>query len=404
MKGQLKSRQSVSKIPPYNLIKYPILKQSPIFNLLFDKLLKKYGLSQVVTYNKNRKRNPKATFPYMPSLLETSNDIYLYDFHSHTSFSDGQGTHEEILMNISQKKHLTGIAFTDHPWHKYKEKDIRIPNEKAISQSFKGQEVALGLKKKGKLPEEFMTFPGSCEFYVKVDENSQEADVELIALGVPKDFIEKNGGLHRLTHGSAAEFIEIVHDNNGLVIVPHPFYFNQSYKLLKSRKGSRNSSPDAMEAINYTIGLLSNEFYHGFLEKFSFSRELILIGEKLGYLNWMATIISQKNNYGKHFDYPVAREIAPVGSSDAHFKSMVGAACTVLKDPINSIEDLRDIFRKRTTLPIFNSLWDKNTDKVEVYKDIWEGYGDRINEGIRRINASSYFKLMLTKFLIDVLF
>ena len=63
-----------------------------------------------------------------------------------------------------------------------------------------------------------------------------------------------------------------------------------------------------MEAINYTIGLLSNDFYHEFLEKFSFSRELKLIGEKLGYLNWMATIISQKNSYGRYFDYPVARE------------------------------------------------------------------------------------------------
>jgi len=404
MKTQLKSLQSVSKIPPYNLIKYPILKQTPIFNLLFDKLLKKYGLSQIVTYKKNRKRNPRATFPYMPSLPEASNDIYLYDFHSHTSFSDGQGTHEEILMDISQKKHLTGIAFTDHPWHKYKEKEIRIPNNKAIIQSYKGHEVALELKKKGKLPEEFVTFPGSCEFFVKIDENSKEADIELIALGVPIDFIEKNGGLFRLTHRSAAEFIEIVHDNNGLVIVPHPFYFNQSFLLLKSRKGSRNSSPDAMEAINYTIGLLSNDFYHEFLEQFSYSRELKLIGEKLGYLNWMATIVSQKNDYGKYFDYPVAREIAPVGSSDAHFRSMVGAACTVLKEPIDSIEDLRYVFKKRATLPVFNSLWDKNADKTEVYKEIWEGYGDTINDGIKKIKASSHFKLILTKILIDMIF
>ena len=340
----------------------------------------------------------------MPSLSEASDDIYLYDFHSHTNYSDGQGTHEEILMDISQNKHLTGIAFTDHPWQQYKEKDIRIPNEKAVSQSFKGHELALKLKKKGKLPEEFITFPGSCEFFVKIGEKSQEADIELIALGVPEDFIEKNGGLNRLTHGSAAEFIEIVHDNNGLVIVPHPFYFNQSYSLLKSRKASRNSSPDAMEAINYTIGLLSNEFYHGFLKKFSFSRELLLIGDKLGYLNWMATIISQKNSYGKYFDYPVAREIAPVGSSDAHFKSMIGAACTVLKDPIHSIEDLREVFKKRATLPVFNSLWDKHANKTEVYKEIWEGYGDRINKGINKINASSYFKIILTKILIDALF
>ena len=404
MKTRLNSLQSVSKIPPKNLIKYPILKQTPIFNLLFDKLLKKYGLSQVVTYKKNKKRNPKATFPYMPSLSENSEDIYLYDFHSHTGFSDGQGTHEEILMEISQKQHLTGIAFTDHPWHKYKEKDIRIPNEKAIHQSFKGHEVASELKRKGKLPEEFITFPGSCEFFVKIDENSKEADIELIALGVPKDFIERNGGLQRLTHSRAAEFIEIVHDNNGLVIVPHPFYFNQSYLLLKSNKGSRNSVPDAMEAINYTIGLLANDFYHEFLEKFSFSRELKLIGEKLGYLNWMATVISQKNEYGKYFDYPIAREIAPVGSSDAHFKSMVGAACTVLKDPVNSIEDLRNVFKKRATLPVFNSLWDKHADKTQVYNEIWEGYGDTINNGIKRISASSHFKLISTKILIDIFF
>ena len=404
MKDQLKSRQSVSKIPPHNLIKYPLLKQSPIYNILFDKILKKYGLSQVVSYHKNRKRNPEATYPYKPSLSEFSDDLYLYDFHSHTSFSDGQGTHEEILRDISQKKHLTGIAFTDHPWHKYMEEDIRIPNEKAILHSFKGHELALKLKKEGKLAEDFITFPGSCEFFVKIDENSLEADIELIALGVPKDFIEQNGGLNRLTHSSAVEFIEIVHDNNGLVIVPHPFYFNQSYQLLKSRKTSRNSRPDAMEAINYTIGLLSNEFYHGFLEKFSFSRELKLIGDKLGYLNWMATIISQKNSYGKYFDYPMAREIAPVGSSDAHFRSMIGAACTVLKNPIYSIEDLRKVFEKRATLPIFNSLWENTAIKSEVYKEIWEGYGERINEGIRNIKEKSFFKLIITKILIDALF
>jgi len=404
MKDQMKSRQSVSKIPPHNLIKNPILKQSPIYNILFDKILKKYGLSQVVTYHKNRKRNPKATFPYMPSLSETSDDIYLYDFHSHTNFSDGQGTHEEILMDISQNGHLTGIAFTDHPWHKYKDKNIRIPNEKAVIQSFKGHELVLKLKKAGKLPEEFITFPGSCEFFVKIGDNSQEADIELITLGLPKDFIQQNGGLSRLTNSSTAEFIEIVHDNNGLVIVPHPFYFNQSNILLKSRKSSRNSRPDAMEAINYTIGLLSNKFYNGFLEKFPLSQELISLGEKLGYFNWMATIISQKNSFGKYFDYPVAREIAPVGSSDAHFRTMVGAACTVLKSPIYNIEDLREVFKKRSTLPIFNSLWENNTDNIKVYKEIWEVYGDRINEEIRKLRTNSYFKLILTKLLIDALF
>ena len=124
----------------------------------------------------------------------------------------------------------------------------------------------------------------------------------------------------------------------------------------------------------------------------------------MGYLNWMATIISQENDYGRHFDYPIAREIAPVGSSDAHFKSMVGAACTVLKDPVNSFEDLRQVFKKRATLPVFNSLWDIQADKTEIYKEIWEGYGDTINNGIKRIKAGSHIKLIFTKILIDMLF
>jgi len=83
---------------------------------------------------------------------------------------------------------------------------------------------------------------------------------------------------------------------------------------------------------------------------------------------------------------------------------MIGAACTVLKDPVHSIEDLKKVFKKRATLPVFNSLWDKHTDQVEIYHEIWDGYGDTINNAIKRISASSHFKLILTKILIDIFF
>ncbi len=322
----------------------------------------------------------------------------LYDFHFHSYYSDGRGTFRDILDEIRKKKHLNGLTITDHPFQLGKDLSDKIPSEKVILHSYQFKELVDEYKKEGLLSEDFNAFPGSCEFYTKLKEAS-DTEVELIALGLPKDFVERNGGIKRLTDFcTAPELIEKVHENNGLVIVPHPFFFTKAHELFRF-KLSRNTRPDALEAINYTTGFINDKAYQNFLEQLPFSDETISIAHNFGYFNWMATIISQCNNYGKYFDYPIAREIATVGSSDAHFIQMIGAAATLFKEPIRSIDDLRKAFEKKQTQPIYNPLWCRTTKRFDVYKEIWDTYGGFVNEGITKRSHSQW---LLIKMITDI--
>jgi len=388
---------SITGIPPHNLVKVPIKKQTFLSNLILGRL-KKYGLHQMASFHYTRKLFGDIVYPYMPKRIQENN--YLYDFHAHSVNSDGRGTFKEILEEISLKKHLNGLAITDHPWHLGADGKKRIPDEKVILRSFKFHELSEDFKKKGKLPESFITFPGSCEFFMYLGEDFPGSVIELIAIGLPRDFIKNIKDLKRITNGYALEFIERVHDNNGLVIVPHPFYFVRSYELFRSEK-SINSLPDAIESINYSTGFLADKGYSELFYKLPFGKEVEYIGLNFGYFNWMATIITQKNRYGKDFNaFPLAREIASLGSSDAHFKSMLGAACTMTKEPITSFEDLRQLFKKKETYPMYNLLWKENTNKYTVFKEIWESYGGTINKGLKE-RPLLFWKL--SKFFVDLL-
>jgi len=379
-------------------VKSPIQKQTPISNLIFGKLLKKFGVTQMISFHKTRKKNPVATYPYMPS--EIPEDAYLYDFHSHTYHSDGKGTYEEILIDLSQKKHINGLAVTDHPWHHGEDGKERIPDGKVIDRSYKFNQMVEDYKKKGKLHEDFISFPGSSEFFTMLDEDNEKHEVEIIGIGLSKEFVKDNGGIKRLTSECyAEELIEKIHDDNGLAILPHPFYFERAYELLR-RDLPNNSRPDAYEGINYTIGFLYDDGYRGFWEKLPFTEELVMICQNFGYFNWMATLVSQENNFGKYFNFPIAQQIATVGSSDAHFQSMIGAACTVIKEPINNIEDLRKVFHERRTIPIINSKWDAVTKSSDVYSEIWDAYGEIINKGLK---DNSLFRWILSKTIVDLL-
>ena len=248
--------QSVSKIPPKNLIKYrAISKQTPISNFFLNRFIKRFGFNQLGTYLRTRRKNRELTYPYMPRII--SEEDYLYDFHIHTHWSDGKGSYKEILNRIFQKKHLNGgIAITDHPFKPGSNKYLRYIDNKAIERTFKINSIISDFKKKGKLPEQFISFPGSCEFLTRLKE-SNPIEIEIIALGVPKDFIKKNRGIRNITNNMyAVELIERIHDNNGLAILPHPFYYTKSSELLR-QKLSRNSRPDAFEGINYSVGFLS---------------------------------------------------------------------------------------------------------------------------------------------------
>ncbi len=403
--------QSISRIPPERLMKYPLMKQSIFSNMVYGKILKRFGIMQMMSFHKIRKKTPKATFPYMPHKLPEN--AYLYDFHFHSYYSDGRGTFKDILLEINRKKHLNGLAITDHPYH-LSETSVqlatermsgatlnnthKIPAEKVITHSYEFQNLIDRFKKSGKFSEDFISFPGSCEFFTKL-EDDDDTEVELIVLGVSKDFVKKNGGIKRLTnYCHAVELIEKVHDDNGLVIIPHPFFFTRAHKLFRF-KLSRNSRPDAIEALNYTTGFIYDEAYHGFLDQLPFSNQTKIISHNFGYFNWMATIISQENNYGKYFDYPLAREVARVGSSDAHFHNMIGAAATMINEPIHSIEDLRRVFRKRETTPILNPIWSQITKRSDVFNEIIEAYGDLIMENFRK---QSSYRWLIAKIIVDL--
>ncbi|MHA1147558.1 MAG: PHP-associated domain-containing protein [Promethearchaeota archaeon] len=396
MVNQSHLHQSVSRIKPSRLAQVRIPKQSNLADLFFGRLLKRFGITQILTYHKIRKRNPKMVYPYMPKKFPE--DAYLYDFHFHSYYSDGRGSFRDILNEISLKKHLNGLTITDHPYHLGKDLNDKIPSERVIKQSFQFQKLIENYKRKGKLTLDFISFPGSCEFFCKLNDHS-DAEIELILLGVSKDFVQRNGGVKKLTNlCHAVELIEKVHDDNGLVIVPHPFFFTSAHKLLRY-KLSRYSRPDAVEAINYTTGFISDKAYYPFLEQLPFSDQTKTIAHNFGYFNWMTTIVTQKNNYGKYFDYPLARKIGAVGSSDAHFFTMIGAASTLIKEQIHSIEDLRRVFHKKQTQPIYNPLWSINTEKKDVYKEIWDAYGTYVNEGITK---HSFFQWILAKTIVDI--
>ena len=388
--------QRVSRIPPHKLVEHPIPKQTFLSDLLFGKVLKKFGISQIMTYHKTRKREAELTYPYMPRRLPK--DSYLYDFHFHSYYSDGRGTFQDILNQIRRKGHLNGLCITDHPYHPGEDFREKIPTDKVIEHSFEFQELIEEFKKRGKLSNEFTSFPGSCEFYTRLDEDTED-EVELIVLGVPRDFISANGCLKRLTDCChAVELIEKVHDNNGLVIVPHPFYMTRAHELFR-RDLPRNSRPDAIETINYTTGFMYDSAFHGFLSQLPFFKQTRTISNNFGYFNWMSTVISQPNDYGKHFDYPLARNVAPVASSDAHFQTCIGAASTISRRPLRSVEDLREIFHERSTVPILNPRWKDSTRRWEVFKEIWDAYGSFVNDGIKE---QPFFKWILAKTIVDI--
>ncbi|MFO8018302.1 MAG: PHP-associated domain-containing protein [Promethearchaeia archaeon] len=389
---------SGSRIPPENLVKVPIIHQNPVLNFIYDRLFSKYGLMQLVTYHKTRKKFPNYLFPYKPSIIPEN--AFLYDFHMHSQYSDGAVTYKEILSDIARKEHLDGMAITDHPFHIGKDGKKRFLDEKVLKRSYKFHELAEDFKNNGHLPEHFISFPGSCEFFMRLSEEHPNDIVEIIALGLPRNFIEDYGGLKKIANSYTQEFIEKVHDENGLVIVPHPFYMVKAHQILANRKYNRYSCPDAVETINYTVGFMADKSYEGFFNQLPFPKEINVIRSNFGYFNWMATVVSQENNYGKYFDFPVAREIAKVGGSDAHFRNMIGAASTLIKEKVASLEDLRKVFQKKETLAIYNPLWSRSTNRSKVYREIWEIYGDEINSGLQKY---SLYQWILAKALVDIL-
>ena len=310
------------------------------------------------------------------------------------------GSFKDILMEICRKKHINGIALTDHPFNPKSTRFVRYIDDKVIKRSYKFNSLVQDFKRRGKLPESFISFPGSAELLTKLDDN-KHAEIEIIALGVSENFIEKNGGIKNIASGYGLELIEKIHDDNGLAIIPHPFFSTRAHELLKNHKISKNAMPDAYEGLNYSVGFLYDTAYYNFFEQLAYPYQLKIISVLFGYFNWMATIISQKNKFGKYFNYPLAKKISSIGSSDSHFNCMVGAACTLFRDPIDSIEDLRKLLMKKKALPIYNPLWSQRTNKNRVYQEIWEKFGEEIGKSLSQVETFPLVKLILFRILIS---
>lgn len=380
---------------------YKISKQPPILNYVLKKISGRFGLTQVLAYKRTLKRWGRGIKPYMPKKLPENS--HLYDFHSHTSISDGAGTHQSILEILSKKQCLDGLVFSDHPWFiKNKFDSKRIDNPKVIDQSFKAQEIIEDFKKKGKLQEHFISFPGSCEFAVRLSEKYPNSEIELVTLGLPRTIINDLGGLKRIKNMYAPDFIEKIHDNNGIVILPHPFHFIRGYELLRM-KLSKNSRPDGFESQNHAIGFLAEKRTEEFFDKLNMGFEIKFLAGLFGYFNWMASICSSANNYGKDFDFPVATSIAKIGSSDAHLENFVGASCSLVQKKLGNLEDLRNVLKNKETKPIMNPIWFKNTTQEVVLEELLNLYQKEIKGTVANLYNRHPFLFHLLKFLVIVL-
>jgi PHP-associated len=367
-----------------------------------QKQMRNIGLQKLFKYLKLIKEVPKINgFYQIPKnqAIKWESELFSYDFHCHTTFSDGSGSFQEILKRIGKNKHINGLAFTDHPWEKISStgmKEKRKPNENVIKNSYKIAELAKQMKEQGQLSANFVTFPGSCEFAVKHSPEHPKLGVEVVVLGVPKTFIEDGGGLQKLRRMFTADFIEKVHENNGIAIIPHPYYFTRAWSLLTKENSINLSNPlrlaDGYEEINHTIGFVNDKSIEKLLSKFFFYKDVQNLPKIFGYFNWMARMVKNLSN-----EYPIAQKMIRVGSSDAHVAPFVGAACTLTKKPIENLEDLRQLFASnypkfaetnQPTLPTVNPRWQTTINPQDVYSAIWEKEGKEIYHTVLKLRKT----------------
>ncbi|MHA1846621.1 MAG: PHP-associated domain-containing protein [Promethearchaeota archaeon] len=347
--------------------------------------LKKIGLDAIVEYFIRYARDSIELKPWLPSKLPENS--FLVDFHSHTSLSDGEGTFESILSRIGKSRVLNGIAFTNHPWYPDKQ-DItkRIVNEKVVRQSFKARAVVEKMKKKKQLPENFITFEGSAEFAARGTTEFPNKGIEVIGIGLPKTFIEDNGGLNVIRNMLGEDLVDKIHENGGLAILPHPFYFVPSGL---SRALWR--SVDAVESFNHTTHVFMEPVIREFVNRAGVEIPLIdsffSVQLLFGYFSWRNRI-------------ELARYPRPeVGSSDAHVEPFVGAGCTLFKEPVNDLEGLRQMLKKNGGIGVLNPLWDKQANLDEIIERIWAHWGKEIVDLIVKISSERRYLIPLVKIL-----
>ncbi|MEX2685106.1 MAG: PHP-associated domain-containing protein [Candidatus Sigynarchaeota archaeon] len=338
---------------------------------ILGKAMVKLGLDKIATYFARYAKDWPNLKPWMPVGLDK--DAFLLDCHCHTSLSDGEGDFESILALVGKGRYLDGLLFTDHVWSLGADGKTRIPNEKVLHQSYETGAIVEKLKKKNILPARFVSFPGCAEFVARGTSRFPTKGVELIGAGLPRTFIEDHGGLSRLRKLLAEDIVRLFHDDGGIAILVHPFYFENAYSDRLWR------DVDAVEMVNQTTHMFVEPATRNFVRKVKGNVPLVdeafRIQPLFGYFAWRARAELERH------PRPV------VGSSDAHVDVFAGTGCTWCKEPIESIEDFRRLLAKRNTEGILNPRWDELADIDRIIDAIWHHWGKKIVQTINHINT-----------------
>ncbi|MHA1376979.1 MAG: PHP-associated domain-containing protein [Candidatus Helarchaeota archaeon] len=334
-----------------------------------SKFPKAVPFNEIVLYFIKYMSGTPDIYPYLPS----SSDGYLYDGHIHSIGSDGRSTLKEIVHYISKVKYkehwiLDGLSLSDHslePRHELMKTFKGNGNEKIVHDSYKFGKIIEEFKQMGKLPDHFISFPGSGEFNTGHFEDEDSWHREILIYGVPENFIEKMGGCEKIAFMQPVEFIENVHDENGIAILAHPYAPPGIHNNLEAWRKA-----DGIEAINAVSGLpcddvvaenlyrlMNRETKHPIVLKTGSKiiKNLLFI---IGYINWISERLAKK------WDVPV------VANSDAHDVALIGCGCTRVKEPLNTLEDFRLALKKKKTEAIFNNRWHLAGNKEEAIEAI----------------------------------
>ncbi|MHC1591319.1 MAG: PHP domain-containing protein, partial [Candidatus Helarchaeales archaeon] len=270
-------------------------------------------LPNLVFFLLNYVKDKEEIYPYLCS----DESGYFYDNHVHSNYSDGHDSPEEIATYLSKTRYkdrlfLDGISLTDHS---LLNSNARFQsNDRCIDSSYHFVAKVKELKKKGKLPDHFISFPG-VEFNVGHREKGDRFDREILGLGIAKDFINRLGGTEKIAFMQPVELIEAIHDEGGIAILPHPFGPSGCQLTTDDADASIEAwkKADGIETINLATGVIFDDLFirnalkmpHSAL----FDKLLIL----MGYFNWMIDKTARKWH------------LPAVANSDAHDMKLIGA-------------------------------------------------------------------------------
>jgi hypothetical protein len=344
--------------------------KNPI-DFLLGHALAKFGFDMLAEYFARLSHDDPAIKPWMPAPL--ARDAFLIDCHSHTSFSDGEGTFESVLHRIGKGNIVDGILFSNHVWSLGSDGKTRIPNEKVLHQTYDAMDVIARLKQKHVLPEHFISFPGTAEFVARGTERFPKSGIELIGTGLSRSFIEDRGGLARLRKLPAEDIVDAIHEDGGIAILVHPFYFQNS------------SSPrlwrmvDAIEMVNQTTHVFVESRIRDFVNRYPgdvpLVREAFNLQGLFGYFAWRARVELESSPRPE------------VGASDAHVECFAGAGCTMMKEPVQNLEEFRDALRRGKTRGILNPRWEAQADVESIIDAIWRHWGKKIVKTMFSLNT-----------------